>query len=271
MSVTSRPSGFVPGLNVQDSQDALWFVFDGMKLLLNSENHLPARAEVQLDLVNALGTLNGRPAFAARLMGALPDGFRLIAGRAAYGVISDELFGLAGYAAQVVDFDRNHQFCGACGSGLKHATHERAKTCPHCGLTVYPRVAPVVMVLIERGEGTAKELLLARGPHFAPGVYSALAGFVEMSETLEDACHREVMEEVGVRIKRVRYAFSQPWPFPHSLMIAFNAEYEGGDIVPQPGEIESARWFSVQHLPTLPIPFSTSRRLIDEAVASALA
>ena len=126
------------------------------------------------------------------------------------------------------------------------------------------------MVLISRGEGVGRELLLARGPQFPPGMYSALAGFVEPSETLEMACHREVLEEVGVQIAELRYDHSQPWPFPHLLMMGFTAEYAGGEIVPQPGEIEDAQWFPVTELPPLPPAFSIARRLIDEAVALAL-
>lgn len=270
MSATARPASFTPDLTVQPSANALWFVVDGLKLLLNAENGLPKFGDVELDLIQPLGWLSGRPAFAARLRGDAPDGCKLLPIRATYGLIPDEWFGLAGFAAQAVEFDRTHRFCGACATPLQRNEHERAKSCPRCGLTVYPRVAPVVMVLIERGQGAGKELLLARGPHFAPGVYSALAGFVEPSETLEDACHREVLEEVGLRVQNLRYAFSQPWPFPHSLMIAFNAEYDSGEIVPQPGEIEDAQWFNIRQLPTLPTVFSTARRMLDDAVASAI-
>jgi NAD+ diphosphatase len=127
---------------------------------------------------------------------------------------------------------------------------------------VYPRLAPAVMMLVRRG----RELLLGRSPHFQPGVYSALAGFVDPGETLEDCVAREVMEEVGVTVGKLRYFGSQSWPFPHSLMIAFFADYAGGDIVPQSEEIEDAQWFNVDALPELPMAISISRRLIDAAV-----
>jgi NAD+ diphosphatase len=109
--------------------------------------------------------------------------------------------------------------------------------------------------------------LLARSPHFKPGVYSALAGFVEPGETLEQCAVREVHEEVGIEIANLRYFASQPWPFPNSLMIAFFADYVGGTITPEPGEIEDAGWFLPDALPLLPDPVSISRRLIDAALA----
>ena len=116
------------------------------------------------------------------------------------------------------------------------------------------------MVMIQKDE----EFLLARSPHFIPGMYSALAGFSEPGETLEETVHREVYEEVGIRIKNIRYFASQPWPFPHSLMIAFHADYESGEINIDPNEIEDANWFSVNKLPNrLPGLISISRKLID--------
>ena len=133
--------------------------------------------------------------------------------------------------------------------------------CPSCGLLAYPRISPVVMVLIQRGN----ELLLARSPHFTPGVFSALAGFVEAGETLEQCAVREVREEVGVEIANLRYFRSQPWPFPDSLMVAFFADYAGGTITPDPSEIEAADWFSRDALPTLPDPVSIARQIIDAA------
>ena len=140
-------------------------------------------------------------------------------------------------------------------------TTEFAMECPSCGLLAYPRISPAVMVLVRRGN----ELLLARSPHFRPGVFSALAGFVEAGETLEQCAVREVREEVGVEITNLRYFQSQPWPFPDSLMLAFFADYAGGEIVPDPSEIEAAGWFSIDALPVLPDPVSIARRLIDAA------
>ena len=110
------------------------------------------------------------------------------------------------------------------------------------------------------------QILLARSPHFPPGMYSALAGFVEPGESLEQCLAREVAEEVGVRISNSRYFASQSWPFPHSLMIAFVCEFASGEIRPQAGEIEAANWFDVLQLPKLPSKISIARRLIDAVV-----
>ncbi|HET6229054.1 MAG TPA: NAD(+) diphosphatase, partial [Longimicrobiaceae bacterium] len=128
----------------------------------------------------------------------------------------------------------------------------------------YPRLNPAVIMRIDHGE----RVLLVRGPNTPPGMYSTLAGFVEPGESLEEAVAREVAEEVGIRIRGVTYFGSQPWPFPNSLMIGFTAEYAGGDIVPQPGEIEDARWWTVDELPNLPGPLSISRALIDKWIVS---
>jgi NAD+ diphosphatase len=122
-----------------------------------------------------------------------------------------------------------------------------------------------VMALVKR----QTQLLLARSPHFPPGMYSALAGFVEPGESLEQCLAREVAEEVGVRISNSRYFASQSWPFPHSLMIAFVCEYASGELKPQAGEIEEANWFDLLHLPKLPSKISIARKLID-AVCQAI-
>ena len=123
--------------------------------------------------------------------------------------------------------------------------------CPACKLSAYPRVAPAVMALVRRGT----EILLARSPHFPPGMYSALAGFVEPGESIEDCIHREVLEEVGVEVDNLQYVASQSWPFPHSLMIAYTAEYLRGEVRPCDEEIVEAekegRFRQVEDQPAL--------------------
>jgi ADP-ribose pyrophosphatase YjhB (NUDIX family) len=151
----------------------------------------------------------------------------------------------------------------SCGTPTQIKGSERVRQCPACGQVHYPRLAPAVMALVRRGD----ELLLARSPHFPPGMHSALAGFVEPGESLEQCLHREVKEEVGVDVTNLRYFSSQPWPFPHSLMIAFTCDYAGGQLTPQPDEIEAAQWFTLDALPVLPNPISIARRLIDATIA----
>jgi NAD+ diphosphatase len=116
------------------------------------------------------------------------------------------------------------------------------------------------MVRITRGD----EILMARSPRFPPGMYSVLAGFVDPGETLEQTMHREVMEEVGLKIKNLQYFTSQSWPFPHSLMIAFSADYAGGEIRLEDPEIEEAAWFSRDNMPKIPSTISIARKMVDD-------
>ena len=210
-----------------------------------------------------VGQLQGRPCYAADV-DAFPE---IPAGaatplRAVFQQAGAEVFALAGRATQLLDWQNNHRFCGKCGTPTQIKSGESAMQCPSCGLLAYPRISPAVMVLVRDGD----KLLLARSPHFKPGVFSALAGFVEPGETLEECAAREVREEVGIEITNLRYFHSQPWPFPNSLMVAFFADYAGGTITPDPSEIEAADWFALDMLPLLPEPVSISRRLIDAAI-----
>ncbi|WP_122318246.1 NAD(+) diphosphatase [Pseudomonas cichorii] len=168
-----------------------------------------------------------------------------------------------GYAAQISTWAREHRFCGACGRPAVQIPGERAMYCEHDNLRFYPRISPSMIVLITRGD----EILLARSPRFVPGVYSTLAGFAEPGESAEDCVRREVMEEVQVRIRNITYMGSQCWPFPHSMMLGFHAEYESGEIVPQADEIEDARWFHIDDLPPLPASRSIARYLIEAYLA----
>jgi NAD+ diphosphatase len=210
-----------------------------------------------------LGQLDGLDCWALRLPEA-PEGWRRVPLRAAMMGFTEPLAGLASRAAQVLDWDRTHRHCGVCGTPTEHQPGERARRCPACGHTAYPRISPAMMALVWR----PGEVLLARAPHFAQGMYSALAGFVEAGESIEHCIHREVAEEVGVQVTDLRYYGSQSWPFPNSLMIAFTARWTGGDIVPQPGEIADAQWFAIDALPTIPPRFSISGHLIRDTVAA---
>jgi NAD+ diphosphatase len=169
---------------------------------------------------------------------------------------------LAGRSFQISEWDRSHRFCGRCGADMRDKPGERAKECAACGHVAYPRISPAMMVLVTRGH----DLLLARANRFPGAMYSALAGFVEAGESIEDCIHREVLEEVGIEVRDLSYFTSQAWPFPHSLMIAYTAEYAGGDMRPCDAEIADAQWFSIDALPQLPSPISVSRKLIDATI-----
>jgi len=272
----SAPVEFTPGVRHPSEvpDHALWFVFRDTELLVAGEGTSPAvlqathPAAIRMETlrVQFLGMLGDRPCFSCEVHREhdAPEGWTFRGLRALYGALDETHFALAGRALQVVDWDRTHQFCGRCGTPTRVRDDERSRECPACKLTVYPRLAPAVMALIRR---LPDEILLARSPRFAPGMYSALAGFTEPGETLEQCLHREVFEEVGVRVQNLRYFASQPWPFPHSLMIAFIADHASGEINPDPLEIEAAQWFKIADLPKLPQPISIARRLIDAAIA----
>ena len=173
------------------------------------------------------------------------------------------LFQLAGRGVQLAEFYRSHRFCGYCGHEMTHSKTELACLCHHCRERYYPQIAPCVIVAIRRED----EILLAQHHRHRGNMYTVLAGFVEVGETLEQAVAREVMEESRIRIKNLRYISSQPWPFPHSLMMAFMADYADGELRHDPQELRDAGWFRYDRLPVLPPPGTVARRLIEDTVA----
>ncbi|MDR0382997.1 MAG: NAD(+) diphosphatase [Spirochaetaceae bacterium] len=151
-------------------------------------------------------------------------------------------------------------FCGRCGERNTINTPSAERHCPACGRVEYPRVSPAVIVRVTNDDG---RILLAHDSKFTENIYSLIAGFYEAGERLEDTVEREVFEEVGLKIKNIRYLASQSWPFPNSLMIGFAADCAGGEIRCDGVEIEDAQWFSRDSLPRLPGYGSIARFIIE--------
>lgn len=214
-----------------------------------------------------LGARSGVHCFAVDIEGDAdpPADMALHGLRSLYGTLDEATFQLAGRASQVVNWDRTHHFCGRCGSPTQYHTSDRARQCPKCNLLSFPRVSPAVITLIHRGD----DFLLARNARFPQGRYSIIAGFVEAGETLEETVAREIHEEVGLQVTDITYHSSQPWPFPHSLMVGFTAAWAGGDIQVDGVEIVDAGWFNAGNLPaSLPDGISISRRIIDDFLST---
>ena len=214
-----------------------------------------------------IGHLNGEPVFMLELEQPVQlSGFSWLSLRQFMLDGRLTLFRLLGFASQVGTWAREHRYCGSCGQPMQQAVGHRMMQCHRCQLQQYPRLAPSMIVVVSRGD----EILLARSSRFVNGMYSALAGYVEPNETVEHCVAREVREEVSIEIADIRYIASQNWPFPHSLMLGFHAQYVSGEIIPQPDEIEDAQWFSIHNLPPLPAQNSIARYLIDLYVAQRL-
>jgi NAD+ diphosphatase len=208
-----------------------------------------------------MGLLDGAATWAVGTneLSDLHDGFEWAQLRTLGAQLDTPSWVLAGRAIQLVEWARTSRFCGRCGTATELAARERAASCPRCEFNAYPRLAPAIIVIVERGD----EILLGQGRGFQ-GMYSALAGFAEPGEALEETVRREVREEVGVEIGHIRYFGSQPWPFPHSLMIGFFATWLSGEIQIDGEEIVDAGWFKANELPQIPPPLSIARRLIDD-------
>jgi len=246
---------------------ANWFLFRGDRLLVEKiKGTLPGTSDVALLEMDPLerhylGVFSGRSCYSADLDTNVepPEGWVFQNLRQMWETWDEELFHLAGLAFQIVNWHRIRRFCGHCGSPLDRNSGSSGKKCPECGMSYFPPISPAIIVAVTRN----KELLLARAHRHPPGMFSVVAGFVEPGETLEDCVKREVMEETGVNVKDIRYFGSQPWPFPHSLMIGFTAEYAGGEIAVDDDEITDAGWFTADNLPKIPPKISIARKLID--------
>lgn len=251
-----------------DHGEAWYFVFSRGELVVKSVEGAPEPItsddfrwfDMEISSKHFLGHYLNRPCFAVAAQGKPAQGFSTVGLRGLLGRTAQSLFYLAGRAQQVIEWHETHQFCGRCGGAMQDHPSDRAKQCPQCRLINYPRLSPSIIVLVTRGE----EMLLARNAAWPNGMYSTLAGFVEAGESIEQTVHREVLEEVGLNVGKLRYFGSQSWPFPNSLMLGFHAEYERGDIVCQEGEIADAQWFKADNLPQIPPKTAISGWLIQE-------
>ncbi len=250
------------------TDEARWFMFVDDSLVLVKSGatlRLPDTATLAAlglrpDRFFLLGYLDELPCFAGELATAeVPQPLQLINLRQAYGVLAEHEYSVAGYAAQIVHWERTSQFCPVCATPTERLNGERAKRCPACNFLQYPRISPAIIVLVYR----AGQVLLTRKAEWPPNRYSLIAGFVEPGESLEACVRREVAEEAGVTVDTIRYLGSQPWPFPHQLMVGFLARYHSGDLVIDPSELEDAAWFDLDALPDRPPPQSIARRILD--------
>lgn len=241
-------------------QEGWWVVTDGKQLWLpqgelpfGTANHYQLAGETS----RQIGEWKGKPCWL--VCGTRPNDMASIRQLLA---VDTEIFQLAGRGVQLAEFYRSHRWCGYCGNEMHHSEKEFACLCAHCGERYYPQIAPCIIVAIRKGH----QILLAQHLRHKKPIFTVLAGFVEAGETLEQCVHREVMEESGITVKNLHYIASQPWPFPHSLMCAFTAEYDSGEINIDPTELKAAFWFNSDQLPLIPEIGTIARRLIEDTV-----
>lgn len=239
-----------------------WVLLQGEKLILDCgsllQGDLPAGIPAEGNEIH-FGQWDGLP---VRLC-TLPKTAELPIGTTAvhWTDLPDDLATLYGLARQILYWEKLSRHCSRCGQGvMERIAPTWGKRCAGCGHEHYPHIHPCVIVLVRRGD----EFLLVRKPEWAPGRYSLVAGFVDFGESLEECVVREVMEETGIRVGGIRYVGSQNWPFPSQLMSGFVADYEGGTIDVERGELEDARWFSRERMPeSLPAARSIARFIIE--------
>jgi NAD+ diphosphatase len=258
-------------LDSELTEPAYWLAFSRGRMLVAPDGlHLPylkSLEELGITPVRTqyLGLLEGKHCFSAELSPdtEAPEGTEYMDLMSAYSVLDEDIYLLAGKATQIITWDQTHQYCGRCGNKTEYMSGERGKKCSVCGFMSFPRLSPATITAVIKD----KQILLSQYAAFrGRGMHTIIAGFVEPGETLEECIHREVFEEVGVRVKNIRYLKSQPWPFQNSLMMGFVAEYDSGDIKVDENEIANADWFDLNSLPETPPPLSIARRIIDWVV-----
>jgi len=255
-------SDWKPGWNTAaPGAGDLLLLVSGAHILKPESGWLVARDDpriqgVAIDAV-ALGTIGGRGLYVAEMPDDTP-GLEPVNLREAILMRDDVPVALVSTGFQVWQWWRDHRFCGRCGGETGFHPRERAKWCHTCNIPWYPRLAPCVIVVIRRDD----RFLLAKNARAKRDFYSLIAGFVEPGESLEEAVAREVMEETGLSVTNVRYCESQPWPFPHQLMVGFFADYADGELVLQEDELSDAGWYRPGDTPPVPPETTIAGRLI---------
>jgi len=222
-------------------------------------------SEMEMVSKQFIGYLNDKPCYLLELTldSKLDKDLILTPLRNLLGRIPDSLFTVCSRSLQLSEWRKNNQFCGVCGTQMIMHETERAMFCGCNNLLVYPKISPCVIVLVTKGE----ELLLAHNKNFPGTFYSTLAGFIEAGESAESAIHREIFEEVKVKVQNIKYFGSQSWPFPSQLMLGYHAEYLEGEITPDGEEIDLADWFHYKDLPQVPTGnISISGQLIESYI-----
>lgn len=248
-------------------------VFAGTRLLMNAErpfwqvsdwtSHFDRHSLTGLPNVFCIGELQGRRVHVLGLSSeAAPDDIEAFELRRFLAQSTAEDWALVGSAMQLLQWWRDHHYCGRCGQPTRPHPVERALWCETCHHRWFPRVSPCVIVAIRRWD----QLLLARAPHYPSDMFSLIAGFIEPGETAEQAVAREVFEETGLQVANPRYFDSQPWPFPHQLMLGFIVDYVSGELVLQEDELVEAGWFSIDTLPRVPGGETIAGHLIRAAL-----
>ena len=251
-----------------------WFIFSEDKLLVTAASSSPFEENtfapdsigLEPEFTILFGHYNSVPCFLGVIdPSQKTDSMAAVGLRSLFGVVDEDYFSLAGRALQILHHQREHIYCSKCATPMKDRQEELARFCPSCGFICFPRVSPAVIMSVVKDD----HILLGRSPHFQKDMYSTLAGFVEAGETLEEAVCREVHEETSIVIEQVNYVTSQPWPFPHSVMIGYSAQYRDGEIKIDRKELEDAGWFHYKNLPKLPSKITIARLLIDNFITEA--
>ena len=236
-----------------------FYLFNGGKIWIRKSNGEAAPLFTLPVCPDEWETVSGSEFGCAESLTPPASDAELLPLRALFDCVSEETFSQAGQARQLVYWRKTNRFCGKCGTRLVRDGVEHAMRCPACGNLCYPRLNPAVITLVHRDD----EILLAHKAQNLYPFWGLIAGFVEPNESLEHAVRREIMEEVGIRVKNIRYFASQPWPFPNNLMLGFTAEYESGTVKPDGSELDGAAWYTRDKLPKIPTRVSIARRLID--------